>query len=477
MTQLVAQSLVSSERVVSRGMDDFLAGLRRCGMGRCSTLSGLDQNRARQNSKAAPLRADVAILMTVQTPQPVESLDSPQSSIHRGSFRRFWGTRGLSSLSFQMLAVAIGWHMYALTHSAFALGLVGLAQFLPMFALTLVVGHVADRYDRRRIIAVCQSIEALAAGIFLLGTLGGWLTAPAIYALAAGVGAARAFEAPCVASLLPAVVPRSELPRATALSSSANQVAQILGPACGGVLYGVDPSAVYLACFIGFLAAAGLVVSIPLRAKPVSRAPVTFESVFSGIAFIRRDPVILGALSLDLFAVLFGGATALLPIFARDVLLTGPWGLGALRSAPAAGALIGTLWFARFPLRTRPGAAMLGGVIVFGAATIVFGLSTNFFVSLVALATLGASDVISVVVRSSLVQLRTPDDMLGRVSAVNSLFIGTSNQLGEFESGITAGWWGARAAVLVGGVGTIGITLLWMKLFPPLLQVRSFERE
>jgi len=267
------------------------------------------------------------------------------------------------------------------------------------------------------------------------------------------------------------------LPRATALSSSANQVAQILGPACGGVLYGVGPSAVYLACFIGFLAAASLVVSIPLRAKPVSRAPVTFESVFSGIAFIRRDPVILGALSLDLFAVLFGGATALLPIYARDILLTGPWGLGALRSAPAIGALLGTLWFARFPLRTRPGVAMLGGVIVFGAATIVFGLSTHFFLSLIALATLGASDVISVVVRSSLVQLRTPDDMLGRVSAVNSLFIGTSNQLGEFESGITAGWWGARAAVLVGGIGTIGITLLWMRLFPPLLRVRSFERD
>lgn len=415
--------------------------------------------------------------MTVQPPEPVESPGSPSSAVGDGSFRRFWCTRGLSSLSFQMLAVAIGWQMYALTHSAFALGLVGLAQFLPMFALTLVVGHVADRYDRRRIIAVCQTIEALAAGVLLLGTLGGWLSASSIYALAACVGAARAFETPSVASLLPAVVPRRELPRATALSSSANQAAQILGPACGGVLYGVGPSAVYLVCFVCFLAAASLVVSIPLRAKPVLRAPVTLESVFSGIAFIRREPVILGALSLDLFAVLFGGATALLPIYARDILLTGPWGLGALRSAPAVGALAGTLWFARFPMHTRPGVAMFRGVIMFGIATIVFGLSTNFFLSLAALATLGASDVISVVVRSSLVQLRTPDDMLGRVSAVNALFIGTSNQLGEFESGMTAGWWGARAAVLVGGIGTIGITLLWMRLFPPLLRLRSFEHE
>ncbi|CAN7615817.1 MFS transporter [Trinickia sp. LjRoot230] len=411
------------------------------------------------------------------TPKPVEFSESDRTAIRYAAFQRFWGMRVLSSLSFQMLAVAMGWQMYALTHSAFALGLVGLAQFLPMFCLTLVVGHVADRYDRRRIVAICQVIEALAAGTFLLGTLGGWLSAPAIYTLAACMGAARAFESPSSSSLLPAVVPRGELSRATALSTSANQAAQILGPACGGVLYGLGPSAVYLACFVCFCAAAALVSSIPLRAKPAFRAPVTLESVFSGIAFIRREPVILGALSLDLFAVLFGGATALLPIYARDILQTGPWGLGALRSAPAIGALAGTLWFAHFPLRKRPGIAMFGGVIVFGIATIVFGLSTNFFLSLIALALLGASDVISVVVRLSLVQLRTPDEMLGRVSAVNALFIGTSNQLGEFESGVTAGWWGARASVLVGGIGTIAITLLWMRLFPALVRMRSLERE
>ncbi|OLL32552.1 MFS transporter [Burkholderia sp. SRS-W-2-2016] len=411
-------------------------------------------------------------------PAPADSTDSSTFSLPKHPpFQRFWCTRILSSLSFQMLAVAMGWHVYALTHSAFALGLVGLAQFLPMFLLTLVVGHVADRYDRRRIAAICQSLESIAALLFAIGTFGGWLSAPVIYVLAACVGASRAFESPAVSSLLPAVVPRGELPKATAWATSANQTAQIAGPALGGLLYGIGPGAAYLACMVSFAAAAVSVWSIPLQLKPASRAPVTLESIFSGIAFIRREPVILGALSLDLFAVLFGGATALLPIFARDVLHAGPIGLGLLRSGTAIGALAGTIWLAHFPLRKRPGAAMFGGVIAFGIATIVFGLSHQFIVSLIALMVLGASDTISVVVRLSLVQLRTPDDMLGRVNAVNSLFIGTSNQLGEFESGITAGWWGARPAVLVGGIATVAVALLWMRLFPELRNTRKLERE
>ncbi|MBC8745782.1 MULTISPECIES: MFS transporter [Paraburkholderia] len=411
-------------------------------------------------------------------PASADPADSPNFSLPKHPpFQRFWCTRILSSLSFQMLAVAMGWHVYALTHSAFALGLVGLAQFLPMFLLTLVVGHVADRYDRRRIAAVCQSLESVAALLFAIGTFGGWISAPVIYVLAACVGASRAFESPAVSSLLPAVVPRGYLPKATAWATSANQTAQIAGPALGGLLYGIGPGAAYLACTLSFAAAAASVWSIPLQMKPASRAPVTLESIFSGIAFIRREPVILGALSLDLFAVLFGGATALLPIFARDVLHAGPIGLGLLRSGTAIGALAGTIWLAHFPLRNRPGAAMFGGVIAFGIATLVFGLSHQFIVSLLALMVLGASDTISVVVRLSLVQLRTPDDMLGRVSAVNSLFIGTSNQLGEFESGLTAGWWGAQPAVLVGGVATIAIALLWMRLFPELRHTRTLERE
>ncbi|MFM0741106.1 MFS transporter [Paraburkholderia xenovorans] len=411
-------------------------------------------------------------------PAPADPPGSSSFSLPKHpAFQRFWCTRILSSLSFQMLAVAMGWHIYALTHSAFALGLVGLAQFLPMFMLTLVVGHVADRYDRRRIAAICQSIESVAALLFACGTFGGWISAPVIYVLAACVGAARAFESPAVASLLPAVVPRGELPRATAWATSANQTAQIAGPALGGLLYGVGPGAAYLACMLSFGAAALAVWAIPLQAKPANRPPVTLESVFSGIAFIRKEPVILGALSLDLFAVLFGGTTALLPVFARDMLHTGPLGLGLLRSGTAIGALAGTIWLAHFPLRNRPGAAMFGGVIAFGAATIVFGLSHEFFVSLFALMVLGASDTISVVVRLSLVQLRTPNEMLGRVSAVNSLFIGTSNQLGEFESGVTAGWWGARPAVLFGGIATITVALLWMRFFPELKRTRSLARE
>jgi len=421
----------------------------------------------------------------MNTPSPLPGADAPADtppaaplSLARShGFQRFWGARVLSSASFQMLAVAMGWHIYALTHSPFALGLVGLAQFLPMFLLTLVVGHVADRYDRRRIAAVCQAVECAAALVFAGGTFGGWLSAPLIYALAACVGAARAFESPALSSLLPGVVPRAQLPHATAWATSANQTAQIIGPALGGVLYGIGAGPAYLMCALSFAAAAALTGTIPLQTKPAARAPVSLESIFSGIAFIRAQPVILGALSLDLFAVLFGGATALLPVFARDILHAGPVALGLLRSASAAGALAGTIWLAHFPLRRRPGRAMFGGVIAFGLATVAFGFSHNMVVSLIALAVLGASDVVSVVVRLSLVQLRTPDDMLGRVSAVSSLFVGTSNQLGEFESGVTAGWWGAQRAVLIGGVATIGVALLWMKLFPGLRDARSLERE
>ncbi|HDR9149010.1 TPA: MFS transporter [Burkholderia vietnamiensis] len=406
--------------------------------------------------------------MTTPLPESAPPSPLPANLFRHAPFQRFWGTRVTSSLAFQILSVAIGWYVYTLTHSAFALGLVGLAQFVPMFALTLVVGQVADRYDRRRIATICQSVEALAAGVFLLGAARGWLTAPGVYALAALVGTARAFESPSVSSLLPAVVPRGDLPRATALSTSANQAAQILGPAFGGLLYGVGAPAAFGTSAVAFAIAAVLSGTIPLRSAPPAREPVTLRSVFSGIAFIRREPAILGALSLDLFAVLFGGATALLPIYARDILQVGPWGLGALA---------GTLWLTRFPLDVRPGRAMFGGVIAFGIATIVFGLSRHFALSLVALAALGASDVVSVVVRLSLVQLRTPDDMLGRVSAVNSLFIGTSNQLGEFESGVTAAWWGAPAAIVVGGTATIAVALAWMRLFPQLTGMKSLERD
>jgi len=381
----------------------------------------------------------------------------------------------MSSVAFQMMSVAIGWQIYSITHSAFALGLVGLSQFLPMFVLTLVVGHVADRYDRRTIAFVCQAIQGMAALTLCMATWRGMTSQGLIYLIAAVAGSARAFESPSMSALLPNLIPRAQLQYATAWSTSANQTAQILGPAMGGLLYGLGALTVYGAVAVAFIGAAVVLSSIKIEQVVRTRTPLTLESLFSGIAFIRRKPVILGALSLDLFAVLLGGATALLPVFARDILHAGPWALGVLRAAPAVGALAGSVYLAHFPLRQRAGTALFGGVIAFGIATIVFGLSRNLYVSLIALAALGASDVISVVVRLSLVQLQTPDDMRGRVGAINSLFIGTSNQLGEFESGMTAGLFGAVPAVLIGGVGTIAVALLWMRLFPGLRATRSLE--
>ncbi|AME24131.1 MFS transporter [Burkholderia sp. PAMC 26561] len=390
-------------------------------------------------------------------------------------FALFWSARAMSSVAFQMMSVAIGWQIYSITHSAFALGLVGLAQFLPMFMLTLVVGHVADRYDRRTIAFICQAIEGVAALTLCIATWRGVTSQELIYVIAAVAGSARAFESPSMSALLPNLIPRAQLQYATAWSTSANQTAQILGPAMGGLLYGLGALVVYGAVSVAFVGAALLLSLIKIEKAVRMKTPLSFESLFSGIAFIRRKPVILGALSLDLFAVLLGGATALLPVFARDVLQAGPWALGVLRAAPAVGALAGSIYLAHFPLRQRAGTAMFGGVIAFGIATIVFGLSRNIIVSMLALGALGASDVISVVVRNSLVQLQTPDDMRGRVNAINSLFIGTSNQLGEFESGMTAGLFGAVPAVLIGGAGTIVVALLWMRLFPALRATKSLD--
>lgn len=390
-------------------------------------------------------------------------------------FVRFLFARGASSMSFQMLAVAVGWQIYHLTGSAFDLGLIGLAQFLPMVCLTLFVGQIADRYDRRKIVALCMAIESLAALLLAFGVFGGWITREMIYVLVVIGAAARAFESPTSATLLPALVSRDHLQRATALSASTNQTAQILGPALGGVLYAVNPTLPFLVVGIAFFAGACVMASLKLVARPASREPVTLKSVFSGIHFIRRQPVMLGTISLDLFAVLLGGATALLPIYAKDILHTGPWGLGVLRSAPAVGAVTMSLVLAHRPLSGPIGRILFGALFVFGGATVVFALSSWLPLSLVALFALGAADSVSVVVRSTLVQLMTPDEMLGRVSAVNMLFIGTSNQLGEFESGTTAAWFGVVPAAVIGGVGTLIVTLLWMRLFPALREIRSLD--
>jgi MFS family permease len=398
---------------------------------------------------------------------------SPSLARHR-PFALFWCARVAGTIAYQMQAVAIGWQIYDLTGSALDLGLIGLVQFVPVMLLALVVGHVADRYDRRRVVRACQLTEALAAAL-AAASAAGWLTEPAIFAIVLVVGTARAFELPALHAQVPGLVPPGLFARAVAGSASANQLAIIIGPALGGFVYAAGPAAVYAGAGALFLGAAVLVSLI--RAAPVRAAgSAMLASIFAGLAFIRRRPALLGAISLDLFAVLLGGATALLPIYARDILHSGPWGLGLLRSAPAFGALAASLVLARYPLRRRAGAVMFASVACFGVATIVFGLSASFPISLAALAVLGGADAISVVIRFSLVQLATPDDMRGRVSAVNSLFIGTSNTLGEFESGVTAAWFGAVPAVLIGGVGTVLIALIGMRVFPALLRIDTLER-
>jgi MFS family permease len=387
----------------------------------------------------------------------------------------FLGSRVLSTLALHMQTVAVGWQLYALTGSAFDLGLVGLVQFVPTIVLTLVVGQVADRYDRRLVVVICHGAAAGATAVLAAGTLGGWLQRDGILVTMAALGAARAFENPARAALVPRLVPSVMLSRAIAGVTAAGQTARIVGPALGGVLYALGPTRLYVIVAALYVVAGVLVAFVRGAGVARPREEITAASLFSGIEFIIRRRVLFGVLSLDLVAVLLGGATALLPIFARDILGTGPLGLGLLRAAPACGALVMSLVLARRPVEHDAGPILFAGVLVFGAATIVFGLSTSFALSLTALAVLGASDLLSVVIRHSLVQLGTPDAMRGRVSAVHSLFTGTSNQLGEFESGLLAALFGAVASVLIGGVGTIAVAALWMYRFPELRRFRLVE--
>ncbi len=407
---------------------------------------------------------------------PGRSLSSPAESAsplsHRAFLLYFIG-RLFSSSSRQIIAVAVGWQVYEITHSAFHLGMVGLVQFLPTLALTFNAGHAADRYDRKNIVQLCQWIEGIAAAYLAWGSMAHWLSVTDIYVASAIFGAAAAFERPAGAAMLPNLVPAPMLQQATALSSGALQIATIGGPAIGGFVLALSPGTTYIVTAVFWLLAGVLNGLLPAIQRTSSSGDVSMSTLFAGVHFVRRNPTLLGTISLDLFAVLLGGATALLPIFAKDILHTNEIGLGLLRAAPAAGALIITAFLARKPLQRRVGRRMFQAVIVFGIATVVFGLSTDIWLSLAALTVMGAADQISVVIRLSLVQLATPDDMRGRVSAVNFLFVNASNQLGEFESGITAAWWGAVPAVLVGGVGSVLIALLWMRLFPTLRDVEK----
>ena len=398
------------------------------------------------------------------------------------AFLRFWFTRLAGTTANQMLMVAVGWQMYELTGSAWDLGLVGLYQFAPVLLLTLIAGYAADRFNRAKIVALAMACQWLVALVLAVASfkfagaeidtgqraLPGYLSRELLLSLSAVLGLARAFQMPAQQALIALLVPAPLLPRAMAFSASGMQAAVIAGPAMGGLLFVAGASVVYLTCALLFTIGITLVLPLKYGHRPMPYERPTFGSLLAGVAFISQRKVLLGAVSLDLFAVLLGGATALLPIFAKDILHVGAWGLGLLRGAPAIGALVSSVVLTRWPLRTRVGPILMSAVALFGLATVVFGLSENFVLSLVALAVTGAADMVSVVIRQSLVQLETPNDMRGRVSAVNSVFIGASNQLGEFESGATAAWIGPVGSVVVGGVGTIAIALMWLRLFPTL---------
>ncbi|MGA7804382.1 MFS transporter [Bradyrhizobium sp.] len=395
--------------------------------------------------------------------------------LRQRSFLYFLLSRSLSRFSTQIAGVAIGWQVYDLTGSAFVLGMVGLIQFLPTALLVFVAGHAADRYERKRVVQLCQLAEALTALFLAWGAYGGWLSVVDIFIATAVLGTAGAFESPTTAAMLPLIVPQGTLQRATALSSGSTQIATIAGPALGGLAYALSPAMPYgvmlLFWLLGVLFTGMILVDHPDTAKDSG----TPADLFAGVRFIRANPAILGTISLDLFAVLFGGVVALLPIYARDILMTGPSGLGILRAAPAVGALVMTALLARNTISGRVGLRMFQAVIIFGAATVVFAVSHWMVLSVLALAILGAADTISVVIRFSLVQLATPNEMRGRVGAVNFLFINASNQLGQFESGVTAALFGAMPAAVLGGVATIGVALLWMRLFPSLRTVERLE--
>jgi MFS family permease len=388
-------------------------------------------------------------------------------------FMRMWFARIFGASGNQMLMVAIGWHMYDLTRNPWDLGLVGLYQFLPALLLTLVAGHVADRLHRGRIIAACFVTQGIVAFTLVAATQGwgepsSWASRELLLGLSVLLGIARAFQMPAQQALTPMLVPPGMLPRAMAFSSGGMQTAVIGGPALGGVIFVAGASAVYSTCVVLFVIGCTLMATLKYDFTPPPREPVTLRTMFAGAEFVWKQKAVLGAVSLDLFAVLLGGAVALLPMYAKEILHVGPWGLGLLRASPAVGALCMSTVLTRWPLNRRVGPIMLGAVAVYGVCMVAFGLSTSFALSLFALAVSGSADMVSVVVRQTLVQLDTPNVMRGRVSAINSVFIGASNQLGEFESGASAALLGPVGSVVLGGIGTLLVAAAWFKLFPSL---------
>jgi MFS family permease len=387
------------------------------------------------------------------------------------SFMLFWCARTFTNGAYMMQGVAVGWQIYELTNDPFDLGLVGLVQFVPLVGFSVIIGQVADLFDRRFVVATCQVCKALAALALAIGTARGALNRDAMLAILFVSGTARAFEMPTIHALLPGIVSARFLQRAIAASASAQQTAVICGPSLGGLIYMFSPTGVYATCAAVFIAASVLIGFIRVTRRNEERKPITLETMFAGFGYICSRPILLGAISLDLFAVLLGGVTALLPIYARDILQAGPWALGLLRSAPAVGALAISIVLARHAISGSAGRVMFAAVGTFGLASLAFALSTSVVLSFFALVICGASDAISVVIRQSLVQIRTPYDMLGRVLAVNSMFTGSSGSLGEFRAGAVAAALGAVPSALIGGAGAIAVMLIWMWAFPQLRRV------
>lgn len=401
-----------------------------------------------------------------------EAVNRARAALAYPDFRVFITLRFAATIGQLMQSVAVGWQVYGITHRPVDLGYLGLVLFLPQMVFSLIAGQVADRYERRAIMAICLGVEAVCAlGLAAFSHWGGSSALP-IFCIMTIFGTARAFLGPAMASLVPLLVTKEDFPNAIAWSSQIFQIAVVLGPSAGGLLYGFGPMTVYLCVGLMLAAATAAALAIRARLKTIpARDGSAVDRLLAGVRFVRSRPILLGAISLDLFAVLFGGATALLPVYAHDILLTGPWGLGILRSGPAIGAALCALWLAHHPLERNLGRMMFACVAGYGIATVVFGLSSLFGLSLAALIGMGAFDMVSVYVRQSLVQLGTPDAMRGRVSAVNLVFIGASNELGEFESGLTASWFGTVPAVVLGGVGTLAVVALWAWRFAPLRKV------
>jgi MFS family permease len=394
---------------------------------------------------------------------------------HAG-FIRFLSARLLASIAVQMQTVAVGWQVYAITGKPLDLGLIGLSQFLPFVLLVLPAGHVADRYNRAMILSLCIALEFFCALALLAFTVSGLQVAWPVFAVMVVFGIARAFSMPAGQAIMPNLVPPTLFSRAVAVNSSAWQVSTIAGPAIGGLVYLLGPDIVYGTVAALLAAAFALIIGVKTEKPARPDQPDSWHVLLEGLRFVWKKKVILGAVSLDLFAVLFGGAVALLPAYASDILHVGPDGFGWLRAAPGIGAAIVAISLAGRPITRHVGVKMFAGVAVFGLATIVFGLSHQFFVSLAALIVIGASDMVSVYIRHMLVQLETPDGIRGRVSAVNAVFIGASNELGEFESGVTAAWWGLKPAVIVGGMASVAIAGLWMRGFPELRRMDEFPQ-